>query len=113
GRTGYGRYGVSASGAADADALLAGNLLLGNSRGAAALEVTLGGGEFEVLAPCVVAVTGCDCALFRNGRRVPVAVATALESGDTLRIGETRRGARGYLCVAGGAAVAPVLGSRA
>ena len=113
GRTGYGRYGVSASGAADADALQLGNLLLGNPRGAAALELTLGGGEFEVLAPCVVAVTGADCALFHNGRQVPTGVAMALESTDTLQIGWARHGARCYVCVSGGVRTTPVLGSSA
>src|SRR5262249_33523724 len=46
GRPGNARYGVSASGAADADALLLGNLLLGNSPAAAGLEITLGGCAF-------------------------------------------------------------------
>ena len=46
GRHGYGHLGVSASGAADAFALRAANLLVGNPEGAAALEMTLVGGTF-------------------------------------------------------------------
>jgi len=41
GRFGYAQYGISASGAADALALRAGNLLVGNAENAAALEMTL------------------------------------------------------------------------
>lgn len=113
GRLGYGRYGVSASGAADADALRLGNLLLGNPPGAAALEITLGGAEFEVLAPCRVALTGAACAVFRNERPVPTNEVLALEAADILRIGWARHGVRVYVCVAGGLHVAPSLGSSA
>jgi KipI family sensor histidine kinase inhibitor len=111
GRPGYARYGVSVSGAADTDALQLGNLLLGNPPGAAALELTLGGGEFEVLAPCIVALTGAECDIYCNGRPLQAAVATPLEAGDILQIGLARRGARTYLCVAGGLKVTPVLES--
>ena len=41
GRFGWAHFGVSASGAADALALRAGNLLVGNTENAAALEMTL------------------------------------------------------------------------
>jgi biotin-dependent carboxylase-like uncharacterized protein len=113
GRIGYARYGVSASGAADADALRMGNLLLGNADGAAALELTLGGGEFEALAPCAVVVTGADCAISRNGSEVASRTVLSLAAGDELSIGTPRQGVRCYLCVLGGVCVAPVLGSRA
>jgi antagonist of KipI len=113
GRAGYARYGVSASGAADADALRLGNLLLGNPPSAAALEVTLGGATLDVLAPCAVAVTGASGPILRNGTSVSAGVVVALQAGDTLQLGWARHGARYYLCVAGGAHTAPVLGSRA
>lgn len=99
GRFGWAHLGVSASGAADAVALRAGNLLVGNHEGAAALEMTLTGGEFEFDAPAVCAITGA----------VPVWEAFQARS---VRCGPTRGGARCYLCVRGGIGVAPVLGSR-
>lgn len=113
GRTGYARYGVSASGAADADALRLGNIIVGNPPDAAALEVTLGGAEFEVLAPCVVAVTGADSALNRNGKQAQANTAIELGAGDIMQIGWARYGARSYVCVSGGAHAPLVLGSRA
>lgn len=113
GRAGYARYGVSASGAADADALRLGNLIVGNPPDAAALEVTLGGAEFEVLAPCVVAVTGADSAFIRNGKLAQANTAIELGAGDIMQIGWARYGARSYVCVSGGAHAPPVLSSRA
>jgi KipI family sensor histidine kinase inhibitor len=113
GRGGYARYGVSASGAADADALALGNALLGNSPDAAALECTLAGGSFEVLAYCVVALTAAACVAHADGVPVRWGIATALSAGTRLTLGAITDGARAYLCVAGGVAVPPVLGSRA
>ena len=60
GRFGYAHFGVSASGAADALALRAGNLLVGNAENAAGIEMTLVGGAFEFEADTVVALTGSD-----------------------------------------------------
>jgi allophanate hydrolase subunit 2 len=60
GRPGYAHLGISASGAADALSLRAGNLLVGNAEGAAALEMTLAGGTFEFESGALVALTGAD-----------------------------------------------------
>jgi KipI family sensor histidine kinase inhibitor len=111
GRHGYARYGVSVSGAADTDALLLGNALLQNLPGAAALELTMGGAEFEVLAPCEVVVTGADCEVLSGDRKLPPHVRMYLATGDLLRVGGALRGARAYLCVQGGVQVESVLGS--
>lgn len=113
GRSGYARFGVSTSGAADPNALTVGNALLANQLEAAALEITGGNARFQTLAPCVVAVTGAQGVAHINERRVHAGVTLALETGDTLEIGVTSVGMRVYLCVAGGVAVPPVMGSRA
>ena len=113
GRVGYARYGVSTSGAADLDALALGNALLANPPEAAALEFTGSAASFAARGPCVVAVTGAPCGVAVNGRRKAVGAAFALAAGDTLDIGPMTVGLRVYLCVAGGVAVPPVMGSRA
>jgi KipI family sensor histidine kinase inhibitor len=112
GRPGFARYGISASGAADVDALRVGNLLLGNAPGAAALEITLGDTELEILTSCLAAFTGAESEITLNND-VPLLprVATPLRPHDRLHIGVARWGVRGYVCVAGGVHVAPVLGS--
>ena len=106
GRFGWAHFGVSASGAADALALRAGNLLVGNAEGAAALEMTLVGGSFEFESPAVIALTGSDF-----GAGLPLWRAVEVRAGETVRCGPTRSGARCYLAVRGGLAVPRAMGS--
>jgi antagonist of KipI len=106
GRPGYAHLGISASGAADALSLRAGNLLVGNPEGAAGLEMTLAGGTFEFESGAVVALTGAD---FESG--VPMWTAVEVQPGEQVRCGHARSGARCYLCVSGGIEVPLVLGS--
>jgi antagonist of KipI len=106
GRFGWAHFGISASGAADAFALRAGNLLVGNQENAAALEMTLMGGAFEFEARAVVALTGSDF-----GADLPLWRPLEVKAGQTVRCGPSRSGARCYLCVRGGIGVAKVMGS--
>ncbi len=106
GRFGFAHFGVSASGAADALALRAGNLLVGNAENAPALEMTLAGGAFEFEAAAVVALTGSDF-----GAGLPLWTPFEVRAGQTVRCGATRSGARCYLAVRGGIAVPKVMGS--
>lgn len=111
GREGYAFLGVSASGAADAVSLRVGNLLVGNHQNAPALEMTMTGGTFRFPQGGVVALTGSDFGATLDG--VPVAPWAAMQArrDQTLTLGPTRSGARCYLCVHGGIAVQPFLGS--
>ncbi len=106
GRFGWAHFGVSASGAADALALRAGNLLVGNAEGAAGLEMTLLGGAFEFENDAVIALAGSDF-----GAGLPLWTPVALKAGGAIRCGPTRSGARCYLCVRGGLAVPRTMGS--
>lgn len=111
GREGFGPMGVSPSGAADPIALRIGNRLVGNAEGAAALEMTLLGGAFQFQGACVVALTGSDFGATLDGTPVPPWLSFEPKPGQTLRLGPTCSGARCYLCVQGGIAVKPFLGS--
>jgi len=106
GRFGWAHFGVSASGAADPLALRAGNLLVGNAENAAALEMTLVGGAFEFADSAVIALTGSDF-----GAGPPLWTPFPVKAGTTIRCGPTRSGARCYLCVRGGIAARPAMGS--
>ena len=106
GRFGWTHFGVSASGAADPLALRAGNLLVGNAENAAALEMTLAGGAFELERDAVIALTGSDF-----GASLPLWTAVELKAGDIVRCGATRSGARCCLCVRGGIDAPRVMGS--
>ena len=106
GRFGYAHYGISASGAADPLALRAANLLAGNAENAAALEMTLTGGEFGFDAPAIIALAGADF-----DASVPMWQPVELRPGQTVRCPAARDGARCYLAVRGGLAVPRVMGS--
>lgn len=111
GREGFGPMGVSASGAADAVSLRIGNRLVGNSQGAAALEMTLVGGAFMFERAAVIAVTGADFGASFDGMALPMWTSILVPEGETVRFGASRSGARAYVCVQGGIAVEPFLGS--
>src|SRR3954471_20821833 len=85
GRFGWAHFGVSASGAADPFSLRAGNLLVGNSENAAALEMTLLGGTFHFEQDTVVALAGSDF-----GGDLPLWTAVDVKAGATLRFGASQ-----------------------
>jgi len=111
GREGFGPLGVSPSGAADAISLRLGNRLVGNADGAAGLEMTLLGGTFLFPERALIALTGSDFGSTLDAKPIELWTSVSVEPGQTLRVGSTRSGARSYLCVRGGVAVEPFLGS--
>src|SRR5580704_12063235 len=111
GREGFGPMGVSASGAADAVSLRIGNRLVGNTEGAAALEMTLVGGTFTFERAAVIAATGADFGPSLDGVVLPMWTSIETREGQTVKFGPSRSGARAYLCVQGGIAVELFLGS--
>jgi biotin-dependent carboxylase-like uncharacterized protein len=113
GRPGLAAIGVGRSGAADRSAYDLANRLVGNTAGAAALEVALGGLEIEARDGTVwVAVTGAPAPVTRGGRREPTGAVLALRGGERLRLGVPATGLRTYLALRGGVDVPEVLGSR-
>lgn len=113
GRSGYQQFGVPNSGALDTYALEAANRLVGNSRDAAGLEVTLLGPGLRAVADGIIAVTGADLGLQVNGHGAPMWQAYPVRVGDEIRFTAPRHGCRAYIAIAGGIALPPVLGSRA
>ncbi|WP_049570720.1 biotin-dependent carboxyltransferase family protein [Streptomyces sp. SBT349] len=113
GRPGLAHLGVPRSGALDLPAHLLANRLVGNAPGAATLESTLSGCAVRARHPVTAAVTGAPCAVTVDGAPAPWGAATRVPAGAVLALGPAARGVRSYLALAGGVAVAPVLGSRA
>ncbi len=111
GREGFGPMGLSPSGAADAMSLRIGNRIVGNAEGAAGLEMTLLGGTFVFPEGAIVALAGSDFGATLDGKPIELWMAVEARPGQVLRLGPTRSGARCYLCVQGGIAVTPFLGS--
>jgi biotin-dependent carboxylase-like uncharacterized protein len=111
GREGFGPMGVSPSGAADAVGLRLGNRIVGNDENAAALEMTLTGGAFRFTHDAAITLTGSDFGAMLDGAPIAMWQSIQARAGAILRLGATRSAARCYLCVQGGIAVEPLLGS--
>ncbi len=112
GRPGHAGRGVAPSGAVDRGAYARANALVGNPRGAAALECTLGGLRVRFDEPATVVLTGTDAVLTVDGTRTAVEEVVSVPAGAEVAVTMPRRGLRSYLAVRGGLAVPPVLGSR-
>jgi biotin-dependent carboxylase-like uncharacterized protein len=104
--------GVPVGGAADRASLTLGNALVGNAPNAVALEVAFAGPTLEAIHPVACALFGAPFQATVNGEPVVPQSSFTLNPGDVLRVGGTRRGARAYVCVAGGFQTPEVLGSR-
>jgi 5-oxoprolinase (ATP-hydrolysing) subunit C len=116
GREGGRRWGVGTSGAMDPLALAAGNLLLGNDEGAAAVEVPVFPFQVRFTEDCAFAVTGADCNARLDDAPLLPWWAHEARAGQVLSLGLPQAGAaracRAYVCLAGGVDVPAVLGSR-
>ncbi|HEV7192100.1 MAG TPA: biotin-dependent carboxyltransferase family protein [Jatrophihabitantaceae bacterium] len=96
GRPGFASVGVPRSGAFDRGAFELANRLVGNARGAACVEFTLGGLMLAVQHAVTVALTGAEAPGLDWG------VAISLPAGARVRFGTPSRGLRSYLAVRGG-----------
>lgn len=113
GRWGWQGAGVPVAGPMDAYSHRLANRLVGNAADAAALEVTLMGPDLQADGDVVCAVAGASFLLTVDGRSVDMHRPFAVQTGEVLRFGERRAGARASLAVAGGFALEPAFGSRA
>ncbi len=111
GRFGYEQFGVSPAGPMDMRSFTIANLLVGNQRGAAAMEITIAGPTLRFTEPAVIAMTGSDLSPICNGKAIPMYTAVLVEAGDVLQMGFATVGCRAYLAVAGGFHVPEVMGS--
>lgn len=115
GRSGVAGMGVGASGVAARGAYRRANALVGNRRGAAALELGHGGFAVTAIATAVLALTGAPRAGRVSGpygeRSVPHGAAFRLSVGEQLSLDAPTRGLRTVLALRGGIAAQPVLGS--
>ena len=109
GRPGWRHLGVPTGGAADSWSARLANRLIGNPEGSALLEITIGVLELRFEADVVAAVTG-GMSVTLGGLPGEVNLGFPVRAGGVIRI-DGGSGARGYLAVAGGLVVEPVLGS--
>jgi antagonist of KipI len=112
GRPGHQHIGVTVGGAMDPRAIRTANILVGNARDAAALEVTLLGPTIEFDGDAVIALAGGDLDPRIDHAPVPMGAPLLVREGSRLSFGHRRSGCRAYISFAGGVDVPVVLGGR-
>ena len=112
GRFGYQQMGVPISGALDAFAFRAANLLVGNLKNAAVMEITVMGPRLEIAVEADMAVTGAEIGMTLNDQPVEGWMSFRVKPGDILDIQQVKSGCRAYLAISGGIDVTEVMGSR-
>ena len=112
GRTGFRQFGVSTSGALDSFALRVANLLVGNDKAAAGLEITLGGLQVQFQDERNVAWCGGEFNVQIGSEALPAGHVAYLRAGEELKVGHAQIGCRCWLAISGGIDVPFVLGSR-
>jgi antagonist of KipI len=112
GRWGYQRFGVPVGGVMDEVSHRLANWLVGNDETHASVEMTLVGPGFTVTRDTLLAVCGGDFEPRVNAVAMPRARPVLVRAGSVLEFGPCRTGCRGYLALAGGVLVPPVMGSR-
>lgn len=112
GRKGYQQYGVSVGGAMDRYSLALANILVGNERHEAALEITLSGLSLQFEMDTMFALTGADLGPLLNNQKVGMYQTVLGKKGDILSFNSVNKGMRAYMAVMGGIDVPQVMGSK-
>ncbi|PWA12842.1 KipI antagonist [Pueribacillus theae] len=112
GRKSYQALGIPVSGAMDSFAHKAANILVGNRRNAAVLEVTISGPELQVENDAVISICGANLSPKINGLKAPLWTSFPVKRGDILSFGKNVSGARSYISVAGEFEIPCMLGSQ-
>ena len=113
GRWGYQAAGVPVAGPMDGWSHRLANLLVGNPRDAATLEITGTGPDLRFDRPARLAIAGAAFSGHLDGRPWTSPVVLEASAGSRLTFGDRLRGFRAYLAAAGGFDAPLVLGSRA
>lgn len=111
GRFRYMSTGFGSGGAMDLRAMRIANILVGNATEDGVIEMTMTGLTAEFTCESVISLTGADMQPKLNGEDIPMYQSVQIHAGDKLTLGVAKTGMRGYLAVAGGFDIAPIMGS--
>jgi antagonist of KipI len=111
GRFGFQQMGVPVCGVLDTFACDTANLLVGNVKNQALLEITVMGPSLKFLSHLDIAVTGAKMGMTLNGKPVDQWRSIRVKPEDVLTISQVQAGCRACLAVTGGIKVPPVMGS--
>lgn len=112
GRRGYRKIGVSVSGAMDTLAMQTANVMVGNARTAAGIEVTMFPLRARFHTHTRIAITGGGSQASVGERSVPRWWCVDVDAGEVLTLKPSGIGARTCIAIAGGIEVPEALGSR-
>lgn len=111
GRFGAARFGMASSGPLDARSARIANALVGNPLGTPLIEITLSGPVITAMATVVLAFAGFGLQAQVHHQEVPPFSSFVLRKGQQLRFTPVKKGARGYLAIAGGFDLQRFMGS--
>lgn len=112
GRIGFGQYGIPSAGAMDILSLQLANILVGNDRYEAAIEITFMGPEIEFDENLIISITGADISPSINGKEIEMHSTVYVNKGDVLKFGTLKNGCRAYLAVSGGFDLPEIMNSK-
>ena len=101
GRQGFEAYGIPNAGVLDSCAAIRANLLVGNSKNKAVLEITLIGPTLLFSTTCQIAISGAECECFINDNRIRTEKVYTMYKQDVLKIKKVNQGCRAYLAFGG------------
>lgn len=102
GRGKYRHLGVPLSGAMDHFAYQIGNLLIGNTRNMASIEIAIGGTILKALNDVSIVITGANLSPTINGSLVDMYKVILVNKGDVLLFNGPKSGVYAYVSVHGG-----------
>ena len=112
GRYGYRNIGIPTSGFMDQENAWAANKIVDNDREECLFEITLTGPTLIFNGNYVISITGGDFNPLINELSVKMYQPINVKLGDTLKINNTKNGARCYLAISGGIDVKSIFGSK-
>ena len=112
GRYGYQEIGINVSGFADDYNARLANLLVGNDKDNAVIEMAFLGSSFKFNAPMLIALTGADFSAKLNDEPIENYRSYLVKEGDELTLGAAQNGFRGYIAFGGEIDVPVVNGSK-
>ena len=112
GRHGYRNIGIPTSGFMDQESAWAANKIVDNDREESLIEITLKGPTLLFNSNCTISITGGDFNPLINDKPIKMYESINVKLGDTLKINNTKNGARCYLAISGGIDVKSIFGSK-
>ncbi len=112
GRHGYRNIGIPTSGFMDQESAWAANKIVDNDREESLIEIALKGPTLLFNNNCTISITGGDFSPLINDMPIKMYKSINVKLGDTLKINNTKNGARCYLAISGGINVKSIFGSK-